>query len=58
MKFLRYQGCLSEEVQILVEVTYLADSLFIYVGDRNLQMNNAYLTIQTNYVNYDNPLYC
>ena len=21
-------------------------------------MNNAYLTIQTNYVNYDNPLYC
>lgn len=50
MKFKDFEFELKEETKLLVQVTYFTDSLFIYIADKFLTMNNAYLTIQTKYV--------
>jgi len=50
MRSKEFQLRLSEEEVLYVKVIYFADSLFVYVGDDKLQMNNAYLAIQTKYV--------
>lgn len=54
MKSKEFQLKISDEEAVFVKVMYFADSLFVYIGDKTLQMNNAYLAIQTKYVNTAN----
>jgi len=49
MRSKEFQLRLSEEEVLYVKVIYFADSLFIYIGDDNLQMSNGYIGIQTKY---------
>jgi len=50
MKNKQFQLKISDNEVLLIKVIEFADSLFIYLGDDNLVMNNAYLAIQTKYV--------
>jgi hypothetical protein len=45
MKFKDFQVTLSDASSALVQITEFEVSYLIYVGDKNLQMDNAYLTI-------------
>ncbi len=50
MKTQEFHLKLSDEEVLYTKIIYFADSLFIYIGDKSLEMNNAYLAIQTKYV--------
>ena len=52
MKSKEFQLRLSENEVLFVKVICFADSLFVYVGDDQLQMSNGYIGIQTKYVDF------
>jgi len=52
MDFENFLTPVDHITNILIQLIYLEDSIFVYIGDKRGELNNMFLAIKTKYVSF------